>query len=162
MAIVTSVPRPRPAAEGFPALLVATRSDPAGIVRVALSGELCMLTAPRLDTVLRAAEQGRPRRVVVDLGGLTFCDSRGVAVLEAARHRLRLRDAPLVLVRPRPLTRRLLEVLGISQELLAPDGPPGTDAGTGTPVVPSAEDDWVRQRASVRERRRQVRLERAS
>jgi anti-anti-sigma factor len=50
-------------------------------VRVALVGELDMATAPQLERTLRESLDAGFDHVVVDLGGLEFIDSTGLAVL---------------------------------------------------------------------------------
>jgi anti-sigma B factor antagonist len=85
-------------------------SAPDGLV-IALSGELDLASLPAvavpMDDVL-----GRPLQpVVLDLGGLTFLDSSGVAVLvRIANHfgQVRTRAAT-------PPVRRVIEVLGLAE-----------------------------------------------
>jgi anti-sigma B factor antagonist len=85
-------------------------SAPDGLV-IALSGELDLASLPAvaapMDDVLSRAVQP----VVLDLGGLTFLDSSGVALLvRIANHfgQVRTRAAT-------PPVRRVIEVLGLAE-----------------------------------------------
>ncbi|KOU39235.1 STAS domain-containing protein [Streptomyces sp. WM6378] len=65
-----------------------------------VSGELDLVTAPRLRRqVHEAVAEGR-RDVVLDLSGVQFCDSSGVGVLIAARRLLRSCQGRLRLILP--------------------------------------------------------------
>jgi anti-sigma B factor antagonist len=79
----------------------------AGAVRVEVLGYLDVATAPRLAQALGALPSGGD--VVVDLTGVTFMDTSGVAVLLHARH-----GRNLVVVHPDRNVRSLLDVSGVS------------------------------------------------
>jgi anti-sigma B factor antagonist len=79
----------------------------AGAVRVEVLGQLDFATAPRMAQALGALPSGG--EVVVDLTGVTFMDTSGVAVLVRARH-----GRNLVVVHPDRNVRRLLDVSGVS------------------------------------------------
>ncbi|NIY65569.1 STAS domain-containing protein [Streptomyces malaysiensis] len=73
--------------------------------RVAVSGELDLVTADDLRQALQTAV-GENRVVVIDLGGVTFCDCTGLSALLAAARTahasdvdLRLRAVPYFLAR---------------------------------------------------------------
>ena len=51
------------------------------LTRVTVIGELDLATSPALKERLDALEPDTTRRVVLDLSGVTFMDSRGIAVL---------------------------------------------------------------------------------
>jgi anti-anti-sigma factor len=68
---------------------------------VALTGELDIASAPELDRQLRELERSRPGHLVLDLSGLDFMDSSGIALLiraqraaNTAGHELSLRPGP--------------------------------------------------------------------
>ncbi|TVT51520.1 STAS domain-containing protein [Amycolatopsis rhizosphaerae] len=63
--------------------LAIDRPEPEVIV-LTVSGELDMLTAPRLAASLEELLAAAPRTLVVDLGGVTFLGSAGLAVLVTA------------------------------------------------------------------------------
>jgi len=54
-------------------------SDPANVLP--LEGEIDLRTSPRLENSLLRMIKKRPPHVVVDLSGVTFIDSSGLAVL---------------------------------------------------------------------------------
>jgi anti-sigma B factor antagonist len=87
-----------------------SRND--GIAEVRVSGELDLATAPDLSEVLdplAASEQ----RVVVDLAGLTFMDSSGLAALLAAHKVLADGGGVLELRSPQPAIIRLVHTVGL-------------------------------------------------
>src|SRR4051794_41855425 len=68
-------------------------------VRIALSGELDISTAPRVEEELRRVEEDRPAVIVLDLRELEFMDSTGLRVIVSADGRARDEDRSLRLVR---------------------------------------------------------------
>lgn len=61
-------------------LLSVTQADEGAQVRLSLSGELDLSNAERLDVALQQAiESGK--KVLIDLGGLEFLDSTGLALI---------------------------------------------------------------------------------
>lgn len=60
-------------------------------VWLAMAGELDVFTAPQLRSALNAAAPGREEILVLDLRGLSFIDSSGLAVILGAHERA-LRD----------------------------------------------------------------------
>ncbi|MFF8610357.1 STAS domain-containing protein [Streptomyces sp. NPDC015346] len=101
-----------------------------GRVRVAVSGEIDFVSAPRLRAALDAALSDGARRVVVDFGEVQFCDCYGLSVLLRARRRARERGMDLRLVNvDAPPVRRLLELTETAAALL---GPPATEVETET------------------------------
>ena len=82
---------------------------------LAVNGELDTLTAPELDAALRELV-AEPRRVlVVDLSGVTFLASSGLAVLIQAAHRAEDSDRALHLVVTARAVLRPLEITGSDQ-----------------------------------------------
>jgi anti-sigma B factor antagonist len=61
---------------------------------------------------------GGQRRLVLDLDGLTFCDSAGISAFVRLRRRLSEVDGALVLARPTPIVRSVLDLTGMV-ELIA-------------------------------------------
>jgi anti-sigma B factor antagonist len=51
---------------------------------LAVTGELDLATAPRLESAFRRLVARRPRLVVIDLSGVAFLGSSGLAVLTSA------------------------------------------------------------------------------
>lgn len=106
------------------------RDGPVGIVRV--SGDVDVVTAPQLQQSVNHALAGKPELLVLDLTGVTFLGSAGIAVLISAqdgqaRHRTGVRvvaDTPVVL--------RPLQVLGLTTVLAVYPTLPAALAGSGT------------------------------
>lgn len=81
-------------------LSIKREPDPHGIV-LRLVGELDLASVRELDRQLRELEAASPGRLLIDLGGLDFMDSSGLALLIRAQqsanangHRLTLRPGP--------------------------------------------------------------------
>jgi anti-sigma B factor antagonist len=85
--------------------------------RVAVTGELDLAAAPRLADALASLDEGSGA-VTVDLAETTFVDSRGLATLVAAHHRL---GGHLRVVNVRPEVRRVFEITKLDDVLLRDD-----------------------------------------
>jgi anti-anti-sigma factor len=81
--------------------------------RVNLAGEIDMVTAPTLAAALDLAFAERCQ-VTVDMAGVTFMGSSGVATLVHARKRLRAVDGDLSVTNVAPHVRRVLEICGLA------------------------------------------------
>ena len=81
-----------------------------------LSGEL---DHPGARKALRELEQARdaalPRKLVLDLEGVTFMDSSGIALILHAQQKMQLLDGSLLVRGVPPQARRVLEAAGISR-----------------------------------------------
>ena len=88
-----------------------------GQVVLQLAGELDSLTAPRLRMALDDLRNRRVSTLVFDLAKLTFIDSSGFHELVVALKRQREVGGEVVLRGPSPWTRRVLEIVGLSQIL---------------------------------------------
>ena len=86
-----------------------------GAVCVALRGELDLEHAYTFDEELRRIEENRPHCLVLDLRGLSFLDSCGLARLLAARKRARRERRRLLLVRGGPAVQRLLALTAVGE-----------------------------------------------
>ncbi|GAA4219341.1 anti-anti-sigma factor [Streptosporangium album] len=81
-------------------------------------GELDVNTAVQLQDWLDDYLDGGPRATtLVDLSGLTFIDSPGLAVLLAMRRRLADGDAVVAYADPAPQPARLLRITGLAANL---------------------------------------------
>ncbi len=85
-------------------------------VHVALHGELDLARAEEVDAELVRVGRTAPARLVLDLRGLTFLDSSGLARLLAARRRARRDRRRLVLVRGNAAVQRLLAITAVGQQ----------------------------------------------
>lgn len=96
----------------MPGLTIQRLSDDRGIV-FALVGELDLESAPELERQLEEAASTRPGRLLIDLGGLEFMDSTGLAVMVGALRSARENGHGLAL-RPGPTqVQRLFELTGV-------------------------------------------------
>lgn len=95
-------------------LLTATTAEPRpGTLRVTVTGEIDMVTRPRLDEELDRAIAAAPRRLLVDLLGVGFCGVTGVASL--GRLRARCAEAGIDLaVKPSGVVRRALDLAAVA------------------------------------------------
>jgi anti-anti-sigma factor len=111
---------------------------------VVLTGEIDLHTAPRLSAAVDDALAEDPVRVVLDMRGVTFCDSRGLGTLVILARAAARSRAVLVLANLGDFLKRLLAVSGIGEHFVIrepepePDGPvlglsdveaTGTDSG---------------------------------
>jgi anti-sigma B factor antagonist/stage II sporulation protein AA (anti-sigma F factor antagonist) len=83
-------------------------------VRVAADGEVDMSTADSLRECVDEVLAERPARLTVDLAGVTFLDSSGIATLVHAYNRATGQNAGLDVVNCRRNVRRVLELTGLS------------------------------------------------
>lgn len=104
---------------------------------VVLSGELDLHTSPRLTGAVDVALAEDPVRVVLDMRGVTFCDSRGLGTLVILARAAARSRAVLVLANLGDFLKRLLAVSGIGDHFVIrddserPDGEPeGPDRET--------------------------------
>jgi anti-sigma B factor antagonist len=85
--------------------------------RLALHGELDMLSAPVLARELAAVARRHPARIVLDLRDLSFMDVSGLrAILDAARS-ARREGRSVVIANPMPHIVRLLELTAIDKSV---------------------------------------------
>ncbi len=82
--------------------------------RIRVAGELDAFTVPEVRTALAEAHD---RDVVLDLAGVTFIDSSGLAMIVEARHRLEGEQHRLVLGPRSAVVQRLLELSGVASRL---------------------------------------------
>ena len=109
------LPGSRPAVDAPPLRTTITVPRP-GTALLEVDGEVDTLTAPPLEKALQdlLADPGAGR-LVVDLTGVTFLASSGLAVLIRAAHRAADRDLRLRLVTSSRAVRRPLQITGSDQ-----------------------------------------------
>ncbi len=90
--------------------------------RCALSGELDLMTAPRLREEMRTllAEAGVDE-ITFDLADLRFVDSSGIQALVDFRRELDARGATMAVARPQRTVRMVLRMMGLEDVLDASD-----------------------------------------
>jgi anti-sigma B factor antagonist len=105
-------------------LSVLTAEPEAGNLRVTVSGEIDMATAPQLDKALDAAlHEYRPQRLEVDLAGVTLLDSTGIRSLLLAQTKAQSKDCRLVVTNPHPRVYRVLAITAVLERLGLPPAP---------------------------------------
>jgi anti-sigma B factor antagonist len=86
-------------------------------VTVAVTGEVDTASGRLLREHLAALCEDRPATLVLDLSGVTFLDSSGVALLLSLWRTCRRDGVELLLARVSPVARRVLEVCGVAEQL---------------------------------------------
>jgi anti-anti-sigma factor len=83
-----------------------------------LAGEIDMLTAAQLSTVVNEVLADPPPRIVLDLAGVTFCDSQGLGTLVVLSRKATLAHSYLVLVNVGGFLIRVLDITGLRNALM--------------------------------------------
>ncbi|WP_410667470.1 STAS domain-containing protein [Amycolatopsis sp. cmx-4-68] len=96
--------------------VVPTWIDPATLV-IALTGELDLVTTPRTRDVIAVILAGRPRRLVLDLAGVSFLASTGVSEIVRLAHTA-ADDAVVLHVAAGEHNRQTFELLGLTDTFL--------------------------------------------
>jgi anti-sigma B factor antagonist len=91
-----------------------TRVPAATGVILSLRGEIDLSNVETLDAELDAALADTSDRLVIDMSGVTFCDSLGFSTLIKCWREASASEREFVLARPAPPVRRILEMMGIS------------------------------------------------
>jgi anti-anti-sigma factor len=121
---VTYVSSGRPHEVASPLLGIDIQRDGRTTV-LRLTGELDLATADELRRhVLLALDRHEPDRLLLDLSGLSFTDSSGLAAMVWAHQLLTDRGRQLRLRSPQPLVRRALYVTGLHTRLHITETPP--------------------------------------
>ena len=99
-------------------LVVTCKDLPGGVIVVSAVGEVDMTTYPDLVNGIQTALTKRPTVLVVDLSGVSFFGSLGVAALIEAEHGAPSTPLPVVVT---PTIRRLLHIVSIDGTLALHD-----------------------------------------
>jgi anti-anti-sigma factor len=95
-----------------------TRQHADGDIVLALDGELDLATVEQLGAAVKLAlSDDHPRRLIIDLAALTFCDSTGIGGFVAAHDVARGVGVPLRLSNADGLVRHTLEITGMYERL---------------------------------------------
>lgn len=87
------------------------------LVVVSISGELDMTTAPQLqERATELLDKGQ-NRLVLNLTGLSFCDSTGLSVFVRVRNDCVATGGALRLAAPQRNVLRVLEISGLAEAL---------------------------------------------
>ncbi|HEV2808939.1 MAG TPA: STAS domain-containing protein [Acidimicrobiales bacterium] len=104
----------------IPALVVEVVTDGSTPPEIRLQGEIDIATLPVLDETLSAMVDGNNGDVVVDLAEVDFIGVAGLGALCTHARRLRQRGDRLVISSPSTFTRRVIDILGVSELLSVP------------------------------------------
>ncbi|TWH72181.1 STAS domain-containing protein [Modestobacter roseus] len=109
-----------------------------------VAGEVDQGTCALLRAVLLRTWDTSPTAVVVDLRQVTFLNAGGLRALLLASRTARLRGVPLVLQVERGLVARLLDVVGLGELALTPEGLRAVlqETAPGPPPVLSLVPAW--------------------
>ncbi len=91
---------------------------------LAVTGEVDLSTAGDLAEAGLAALAAGAAVVIVDLSGVTFLDSTGLAALVTINNRARHDGAALIVARPQPRIRQLFHITGLDTAFTITDGGP--------------------------------------
>ncbi len=98
-------------------LLELTTEADGTTVRLALTGELDIAGAARVEHELERIEREPPSTIVLDLSELAFMDSTGLRVIVAADSRAREQARRLVIVRGSDTVQRIIEMTRLNERL---------------------------------------------
>jgi anti-sigma B factor antagonist len=99
-----------------PELSIAVLRDPDEIV-LKLAGEIDMLTAARLSNVVNEVLGEAPVRIVLDMAGVTFCDSQGLGTLVVLSRKASHSQSVLLLTNVGEFLLRVLDITGLRSAL---------------------------------------------
>jgi len=105
-----------------PELTVTTSTDGATTV-LGVSGEIDIGTAPVLrETFLRLLDQDEIPEIALDVSGVTFCDSSGLAVLLMGARRWQSEGKRFALRSPSQTLARLVDLTGVRRAFEIEEG----------------------------------------
>lgn len=83
-----------------------------------LTGEIDMLTTTRLVDTVNDLLAEPPARIVLDLSGVTFCDSQGLGTLVVLSRKATTAQSVLVLTNVGDFLIRVLDITGLRSALM--------------------------------------------
>jgi anti-anti-sigma factor len=101
--------------EPEPVFDLSVESDGQTVI-VSASGEVDMVTAPRLGEAASRAIEGAPPTLVLDLSEVTFLASAGISVLVRAKQ-AGAEQTDVRIVAAGSITLRALQIMGLAQDL---------------------------------------------
>ena len=100
-----------------PELSIAVLRDPDEIV-LKLAGEIDMLTAARLSSVVNELLSDAPVRIVLDMAGVTFCDSQGLGTIVVLTKKASHTQSVVLLTNVGDFLLRVLDITGLRGALM--------------------------------------------
>ena len=83
-----------------------------------LAGEIDMLTAADLSNAVNDVLADAPPRIVLDLDGVTFCDSQGLGTLVVLSRKATTAQSVLVITNVGDFLQRVLDITGLRSALM--------------------------------------------
>jgi anti-anti-sigma factor len=81
-------------------------------------GEIDLSTAPRLSSTVGDLLAAAPPRIVLDMAGVTFCDSQGLGTLVVLSRKADFAHSYLVLTNVGDFLLRVLDITGLRPALM--------------------------------------------
>ncbi len=103
-------------------ITLSTSTSEDGVVTVTVVGEVDTFTAPVLRTTLDTQLEAQPSDLIIDLSGVQFLGSAGLAVLVETQKTARSREVGLQLIATTRAVTRPLEVTGLIDLFTIVDG----------------------------------------
>lgn len=91
-------------------------------VVLSLAGEIDMLTASQLSTVVNEVIADAPPRITLDMAGVTFCDSQGLGTLVVLSRKASHAQSLLTLTNVGDFLLRVLDITGLRSALMIRNG----------------------------------------
>jgi anti-sigma B factor antagonist len=104
-------------------ITLSTDTGADGVVTVTVVGEVDTFTAPVLRSTLDSQLEQQPAELVIDLSGVQFLGSAGLAVLVETQKSARTREVSLRLIATTRAVTRPLEVTGLIDLFTIADSP---------------------------------------
>jgi anti-sigma B factor antagonist len=105
-----------------------TEKSSDGTVRLVLTGEFDIASAPQVEEEMTRLEAGEATLILLDLRGLEFMDSTGLRTVVGADTRAREQGRRLLIVPGPEAVHRIFEVTGLTDRLEFVDDPAAAGA----------------------------------
>jgi anti-anti-sigma factor len=100
-----------------PELSIAVQRGPDEVV-IELAGEIDVLTVTELSTIVNDLLPDPPPRIVLDMAGVTFCDSQGLGTLVVLSRKAQHAQSVLALTNVGEFLMRVLDITGLRSALM--------------------------------------------
>ena len=100
-----------------PELNIAVERAPDEVV-LHLAGEIDVLTVTSLSTIVNEILADPPARIVLDMAGVTFCDSQGLGTLVVLSRKAQHARVVLALANVGEFLMRVLDITGLRSALM--------------------------------------------
>jgi anti-anti-sigma factor len=100
-----------------PELSIAVQQAPDAVV-FHLAGEIDVLTVTQLSILVNETLADPPPRIVLDMAGVTFCDSQGLGTLVVLSRKAQHARSVLALVNVGDFLLRVLDITGLRSALM--------------------------------------------